>query len=158
MNKMNLRSLLLIVGVIFLVTGCVSNKRHNREMNAVQAQVNTLASEVSRLDSQMPAGQNRSAASIAAPAMAGGAAADFASSAVYKTPSGFELPAADIQRALKGAGYYDGNVDGKIGPKAREAIRAFQRDHGLTADGVCGKRTWDQLKSYLGSSPAAVIK
>ncbi|MBI4388454.1 MAG: peptidoglycan-binding protein [Candidatus Omnitrophica bacterium] len=158
MKRMNFRSLLLVVGVLFLVTGCVSNKRHNREVNALQAQVNTLASEVSRIDSQAQTGGARSA--VSAPQIGGESAgvSGFAASAVYRTPSGFELPAADIQQALKSAGYYDGALDGKIGPKAREAIRAFQRDHGLTADGVCGRRTWDQLKSYLGGSASPVIK
>jgi len=70
---------------------------------------------------------------------------------IYRTPSGFELPSVNIQKALKKAGYYNGALDGKIGPATRDAIRAFQRDNGLTADGVCGRQTWAKLKSYLDS-------
>ena len=35
---------------------------------------------------------------------------------IYRTPSGFEVPARSIQEALKNAGYYNGTVDGKVGP------------------------------------------
>lgn len=42
---------------------------------------------------------------------------------------------ADVQRALKRRGYYDGAVDGDIGPGSRSAIRAYQYDHGLSATG-----------------------
>jgi murein L,D-transpeptidase YcbB/YkuD len=54
-----------------------------------------------------------------------------------------------IQRALKSAGVYTGPVDGKIGPGTKAAIIEFQKSHGLRADGVLGRRTWDALKTYL---------
>jgi len=54
-----------------------------------------------------------------------------------------------IQRALKSAGVYTGQVDGKIGPGTKEAIIEFQKSHGLKADGVLGKKTWEALKTYL---------
>jgi peptidoglycan hydrolase-like protein with peptidoglycan-binding domain len=54
-----------------------------------------------------------------------------------------------IQRALKAAGVYTGQVDGRIGPGTKEAIIEFQKSHGLKADGVLGRRTWDALKTYL---------
>ncbi|MBI4711007.1 MAG: peptidoglycan-binding protein [Candidatus Omnitrophica bacterium] len=68
---------------------------------------------------------------------------------MYRTPSGFEIPSVNIQRALKKAGYYNGAIDGKVGPGTRDAIASFQKDNGLTADGVCGRGTWAKLKSYL---------
>ncbi len=55
----------------------------------------------------------------------------------------------DIQRALSAAGYYQGSIDGKIGQKSQKAIKDFQRDHGLKADGVIGQKTWAELKTYL---------
>ena len=67
---------------------------------------------------------------------------------IYRTPSGFELPSISIQKALKSAGYYDGALDGKIGPGTRKAIKAFQQDNGLTADGVVGRETWKKLQAY----------
>jgi len=53
-----------------------------------------------------------------------------------------------IQRALKNAGYYQGEIDGKVGGRTRQALRDFQRDHGLDADGVCGRQTWARLQSF----------
>ncbi len=57
--------------------------------------------------------------------------------------------AEEVQKALKGAGYYDGDIDGKIGAKTQKAISAFQKDHGLKGDGIIGKKTWMELKKYL---------
>ncbi len=54
-----------------------------------------------------------------------------------------------IQEALKNAGYYDGNVDGKIGPKTKAAIKEFQADNGLTVDGIAGRNTKEKLLKYL---------
>jgi hypothetical protein len=39
-------------------------------------------------------------------------------------------------------------VDGEFGPRTRRAVVAFQRDHGLVADGIVGERTWGTLISH----------
>lgn len=44
----------------------------------------------------------------------------------------------ELQAELARAGHYKGRIDGKIGPKSRAAIRAFQVHAGLTADGYAG--------------------
>lgn len=46
-----------------------------------------------------------------------------------------------IQQKLKNWGYYKGSVDGVYGAKTREAVKAFQRKNGLTADGIVGSAT-----------------
>ena len=46
-----------------------------------------------------------------------------------------------IQQKLNSWGYYKGSVDGVYGAKTREAVKAFQRKNGLTADGVVGPAT-----------------
>ena len=56
-----------------------------------------------------------------------------------------------VQTALRNAGHYQGDVDGKIGPKTREAIKAFQAANGLKADGVVGPNTWEALKKHINS-------
>jgi peptidoglycan hydrolase-like protein with peptidoglycan-binding domain len=55
----------------------------------------------------------------------------------------------DIQTALKNAGYFKGEADGKMGKKTRLAVRAFQKANNLTPDGKVGKNTWVVLKEYL---------
>ena len=42
---------------------------------------------------------------------------------------------ADLQARLKGLGYDPGPADGQMGPKTRAAIRAYQKDAGIKADG-----------------------
>ena len=39
------------------------------------------------------------------------------------------------QQQLRGQGYYHGKVDGVMGPKTRQALRNYQRDHSLPANG-----------------------
>ncbi len=55
----------------------------------------------------------------------------------------------DVQKALKNAGYYNGKIDGKLGPKSKSAIKQFQADHGLKADGVAGAKTKQALAAYM---------
>jgi peptidoglycan hydrolase-like protein with peptidoglycan-binding domain len=65
-------------------------------------------------------------------------------------PSGPYKPTAiEIQTALKNAGFYSGNVDGKVGPKTKAAIEAFQKANGLNADGKVGPKTWQALGQHL---------
>jgi peptidoglycan hydrolase-like protein with peptidoglycan-binding domain len=53
-----------------------------------------------------------------------------------------------IQTALKKVGFYKGKIDGKTGPRTKEAIKAFQRASGLKADGAVGDKTWAELNKY----------
>ncbi len=54
-----------------------------------------------------------------------------------------------VQLALKRAGFYQGPLDGKIGAKTKDAIKAFQKANSLTVDGVVGRGTWAKLKTNL---------
>lgn len=54
-----------------------------------------------------------------------------------------------IQTALRKAGFYKGEVDGKEGPQTKRAIKAFQKAKGLNPDGVVGPRTWEELNKFL---------
>lgn len=51
----------------------------------------------------------------------------------------------DIQKALKTKGFDPGPVDGVIGPRTREAIRAFQKSQNLEVDGIVGPKTLAKL-------------
>lgn len=55
--------------------------------------------------------------------------------------------AKSIQQALKQLGFYTGVVDGKLGPKTKEAIKEFQQRNNLEVDGKVGPKTWALLKS-----------
>jgi peptidoglycan hydrolase-like protein with peptidoglycan-binding domain len=55
----------------------------------------------------------------------------------------------EIQTALKAAGFYTGNIDGKIGPKTKKAVIEFQKARGLKADGKVGPKTWAELDKTL---------
>lgn len=60
-----------------------------------------------------------------------------------------------IQTALTALEYYDRQITGHYGRYTKDAVRAFQRDHNLTADGVCGAATLAAIqKAYSGSSSA----
>jgi len=68
------------------------------------------------------------------------------------TASSLKPTTREIQQALKNAGFYQGAVDDKMGPVTREAIKEFQRVHGLADDGVAGKQTWAKLGAYADLS------
>lgn len=53
-----------------------------------------------------------------------------------------------LQTALNRAGASI-TVDGDYGNKTEEAVKTFQKAHGLTDDGVCGAKTWAKLEIYL---------
>jgi murein L,D-transpeptidase YcbB/YkuD len=71
-------------------------------------------------------------------------------------PAGPYKPTAkEIQTALKNAGFYAGEIDGKIGPKSKKAIEDFQTANNLKADGKVGPQTWAVLSKFLAAAPAA---
>ena len=47
----------------------------------------------------------------------------------------------DVQEQLQRGGYYDGPIDGVLGPITREAIAAFQADNGLSVTSVIDQPT-----------------
>jgi hypothetical protein len=67
------------------------------------------------------------------------------STPAYYSGYGYETRAA-VQQELARAGYYDGTLDGVVGPGTRSAIYAYQQDYGLYASGQID----DQLLQSLG--------
>ncbi len=52
---------------------------------------------------------------------------------------------ADVQAELQQMGYYQGEVDGLLGPLTRQALTTYQADHGLIATAVIDEPTLDSL-------------
>ena len=65
-----------------------------------------------------------------------------------------------LQKRLKELGYFNHTIDGKFGRDTENALKGFQKDHGLDADGVAGKATYQVLFSEKamkkGTTPTPV--
>ena len=60
-----------------------------------------------------------------------------------------------LQKALIREGHLDGEADGIFGRRTEKAVRRFQKEHGLKADGLAGEKTQAAL---LGKSAPAPRK
>ncbi len=47
----------------------------------------------------------------------------------------------NLQQALNGKGYQIGQADGVLGPRTRQALRQFQKDQGIQANGQIDQQT-----------------
>ncbi|WP_333861276.1 M14 family metallopeptidase [Clostridium sp.] len=54
-----------------------------------------------------------------------------------------------IQATLKKIGYNPGVIDGIYGTDTEKAVEIFQRNHGLTVDGIIGPNTYRILRSFM---------
>ena len=57
-----------------------------------------------------------------------------------------------VQQKLKELGFYSGSVDGVYGTGSIAAVKKFQQQNGLTADGLVGSRTYAALLSASSGS------
>lgn len=57
-----------------------------------------------------------------------------------------------LQNRLKELKYYNGVVDGDYGQGTYNAVKAFQANNNLTADGIAGPRTLEAIHSYYAVS------
>merc|ERR1711904_66656 len=72
-----------------------------------------------------------------------------ARSSTTKSHVGPAVAASDVQEILSKLNYYDGKVDGFVGPRTEAAVKAFQYNQGLTADGWAGPRTMQTLQEIV---------
>ena len=147
-----------IVAVAFLVSGCAGAKAR-QELGRLQSQVGLLDERVAQLE-RTGVGGGLSGGSLSESVIDTGTTVGETSVSRSKPSTSKRSSAAsslkpstrEIQQALKNAGFYQGNVDGKMGPMTRDAVKEFQRIHGLNDDGVVGKQTWTKLKAYADLS------
>ena len=67
--------------------------------------------------------------------------------------SGKEVTA--IQDALRDRGLFQGESTGYYGTKTQAAVKQFQRQKGLTVDGIAGPQTLSALGISVGTVPQA---
>ncbi len=145
-NAIFLLAFTIIAGML---TGCQTTKAHTDQISTLNNRIITLEAtldqkdqEISdlqyQLDSVSEKKSTKTPAVIVAPE-------NKDSLGIIRV----NAPTTDIQKALKSAGYYQGNIDGKIGPNTIAAIAAFQKANNLKADSIVGAKTWEILKTYL---------
>ena len=64
---------------------------------------------------------------------------------------------AAAQQRLKDRGYYSGPMDGVMGPRTAVALRAYQRDHGLSVTGQLDTQTASALVSETSTTATIAV-
>ena len=148
-----MKNLVLVLVVVFTLTtfiGCNKKKKDD------SADLNGVATEnvVSVTDNTAQVADNSNSVPVVVENASSAASTEVAEPAMAPAPVDVtgKPTAKEIQQALKGAGLYDGKIDGNIGPKTKKAIEAFQSQNGLKADGKVGRKTWKALSVYLNKS------
>jgi peptidoglycan hydrolase-like protein with peptidoglycan-binding domain len=149
MKKM--MGLVLGLGVVAMIVGCQKKEAHvSVEEPIVTEETSATAIANMEMNSLNMSTDVNAIGGAALSAMdAASATVEQAVTAVIENPT-----PQQIQEALKSAGYYDGKIDGTIGPKTKRAIEKFQTESGLKADGKVGHKTWAKLATHLASGVA----
>ena len=145
-----MKKIVLFLTVVFFTMSVIGCGKKKHEENAVDGLNGVVSENVVSVADQT---QNNIAEGVPV----------YVENAVQQPPAGEMAAVTDsavpdkptskqIQQALKNAGFYNGKVDGDIGPKTKNAIEEFQSKNGLKADGKVGAKTWKELSAYLNKS------
>jgi peptidoglycan hydrolase-like protein with peptidoglycan-binding domain len=135
---------LAVVTVSFVLSGCVTTtaKKSETDLQTLKIQVTDLEAKVQQKDAEIDG--LRQALSKTT---------EEKYNQIKESAAASQVPTpAQIQKALKNAGFDPGEADGKLGRQTRSAIRDFQKANGLTADGKVGPKTWNELAKYAQSN------
>lgn len=142
---------ILVLGVSISLISC-GKKQAALEESQEPVSIDTL----SMLNRQTQVGgETKTVASVQAVAAAPTPAAASAKPETALSAIPTKPTTEQIQAALKNAGFYNGNIDGKSGPLTRKAIEEFQKANNLGVDGKVGSKTWGLLSAYL--NPVSVV-
>ena len=160
MSRNNLVGLSIIILAAFSISGCgTSQKKVQSEVTGIKTRVETLESRVEGVESKQADVERMTAEQAQA-------IDDLKTVKISHPDTNISVKPRegaragrmkDIQQALKNAGYYDGMIDGVKGKVTKRAIKDFQKSNGLKADGVVGRKTWNQLSGYLSSASAVPV-
>lgn len=67
----------------------------------------------------------------------------------YQLVEGDKVNIEFVQEILYELGLYLGKIDGKEGPKTKEAIKDFQKERGIKAEGQIDYKTLEAMTQYL---------
>ncbi|MBL7070003.1 MAG: peptidoglycan-binding protein [Candidatus Omnitrophica bacterium] len=131
--------LLLLVGFVFVLGGCATStkKGDDLQVQGLRDQISLLESQVELKDDEISDLKD--------------VIWELNQKQAKKSPK-LESPkpsTKDIQMALSSAGFDPGKIDGKMGQRTKEAVRAFQKANDLKVDGKAGKETWGLLQVFL---------
>jgi len=127
--------MILFVLAVALLTGCATTQKNSTQQP--QSRISYLEAELQRKDQKISELEDELQSRNT-----------FSEKQNFSLALDSEMSVKQIQRALKKAGFYNGTVDGKMGPQTKAAIAAFQKAHNLKADGVAGKKTQSELRKY----------
>ena len=138
-----------VVLIGFLAAGCATtmSTRKGQEKEGLNTQVSSLETQVTQLTQrleELARGQQTLTEEVAT--MKGSSSKPTTNFEPASKPT---LTTREAQQALANAGFYQGSIDGKEGPRTKQAIRDFQKANGLTSDGVVGKKTAVALSKHL---------
>ncbi|MFH1493094.1 MAG: peptidoglycan-binding domain-containing protein [Candidatus Omnitrophota bacterium] len=136
MNK-----LFLILFISLATSGCLSNE----EFSSMQTKIGIIEQRLGNLEGKVDLVESKCAQSTADKNLSKYEDGKLSDASVRTG----NLAAEDIQSALKNAGFYDGDIDGKIGPLTEKAIKECQEANGLKPDGVVGQMTQKILLKHL---------
>lgn len=61
-----------------------------------------------------------------------------------------------LQSILKTLGFNKGKIDGIFGNQTKNSVIIFQRNFGISQDGIVGKQTWNKLSNYFYIVPTDI--
>jgi len=141
---------LFVIGLIIVplaVVGCKGKVDSESDTASMPTEITIPAEEV--VVTQAPVIEPSMAQTVSQETIPPTAAVPPSSEAVKARATNNLEHSKEIQTALKAAGFYNDNIDGKIGPKTKRAIIEFQKARGLKADGKVGPKTWAELERFL---------